>query len=294
LFPAMAYSTNPHLPRLRMEAVKLVRQGWTMRAVARYTGFAPGTISKWVKRAPEHGNSYLATRSSRPMSHPHSLDQKTVQAICNLRLKHKRCAEVIHHLLKEQGTTISLSSVKRVLKRKGLLKEKSKWKKYHRSPHRPDVASAGDLVELDTIHIHTFTGKRFYIYTLLDVHSRWAHAKVSLRITASRTVKFLEEAKKKAPFAFKMIQSDHGSEFSQWFTTHAGIAHRHSRVRTPNDNAHLERFNRTIQEECLYYLKQEPKIYQAAIKQYIPFYNNERPHLALHFLSPSKCFQAID
>lgn len=294
MFPRMSYTSNPHLPRLRRQAVQLVRKGWGIRQVARYTGFSAGTISKWVKRAPEHGKKPVPTKSSRPHSHPRSLPQAIIKKIIDLRLKHKRCSEVIHYLLKEQGTVVSLSSVKRVLKRAGMLKEKSKWKKFHRSPHRPEVAQAGDLVEIDTIHIHTFTGERFYIYTLLDVHSRWAHAKVSPRITAGRTVQFLEEAKKKAPFAFKMIQSDHGSEFSQWFTTHAGITHRHSRVRKPNDNAHLERFNRTIQEECLYYLKQEPRIYRAAIRRYISFYNDERPHLALDFLSPSKCFQAID
>lgn len=290
----MSYSTNPHLPRLRREAVQLVRKGWKVREVARYTGFSPGTISKWVQRAPEHGKAFVPTRSSRPASHPHALDPKTIDAIVAMRLKHRRCSEVIHHLLKEQGTIVSLSSVKRVLKRKGLLKEKSKWKKYHVSPHRPEVASAGDLVEIDTIHIHTFDGQRFYVYTLLDVHSRWAHAKVTTKITASRTLKFLEEAKRHAPFSFKMLQTDHGPEFAKWFTKHAVQQHRYSRVRKPNDNAHLERFNRTIQEECLYYLKQNPRVYQAAINQYLPFYNNERPHLSLNFLPPSKCFQAID
>ena len=277
-----------------MEAVKLVRQGWSVRKVARHTGFAPGTISKWMKRAPDDGRMVIPTKSSRPTSHPRAIDQKTIQTLVDLRLKYRRCSEVIHHLAKEQGMDVSLSSVKRVLKRKGLLKEKSKWKKYHLSLRRPDVATAGDLVEIDTIHIHPFEGKRFYIYTLLDVHSRWAYAKVSPRITAGRTLKFLEEAKQQAPFSFKMLQSDHGPEFAKWFTKHAKESHRYSRVRKPNDNAHLERFNRTIQEECLYYLKQKPSIYQKAIDQYIPFYNNERPHLALHFLSPSQCFQAID
>jgi len=51
-----------------------------------------------------------------------------------------------------------------------------------------------------------------------------------------------------------MIQSDNGAEFSIGFT-HAllryGTAHRHSRVRRSNDQAHMERFNRTVQEECL-------------------------------------------
>lgn len=289
----MPYTINPHLPRLRMEAVKLVRKGWGIRQVARHTGFAPGTISKWMKRAPEHGNAHLATRSSRPHSHPRTLLQATVNRIVALRLRHRRCAEVIHHLLKQEGITVSLRTVKRVLKRKGLVAERSRHRKIRVSPRRPIAASPGDLVQLDTIHIHTFTGERFYIYTLLDVCSRWAYAKVSLRITAGRTVQFLEEAKRRAPFAFKMLQSDHGSEFARHFTKRAKISHRFSRVRRPNDNAHLERFNRTIQEECLYYLKQDPRTYQKAIEQYLPFYNNERPHLALGMLPPSQCFQAI-
>lgn len=264
-----------------------------MRRVARHTGFQPSTISRWMKRAPQHGNAHLPTRSPRPHGHPAALPQHTIDRIVALRLQHRRCAEVIHHLLQQEGITVCLNSVKRVLRRKDLVKKRSKWKKVHRSPARPDIASAGDLVQLDTIHIHTFEGKRFYVYTLLDVHSRWAHAKVSPKITAGRTLKFLEEARAKAPFPFKMLQSDHGPEFSKWFTKYAKQQHRYSRVRRPNDNAHLERFNRTLQEECLYYLKQKPSFYQRAIERYLPFYNNERPHLSLGMLSPSKCCEAI-
>lgn len=288
----MPYTTNPKMPELRMKAVALIRRGWSTRQVSRYTGFSPGAISKWMKKAPDDARKSIPTESSRPHSCPWALSQTIVSRIVALRLKHRRCAEVIHHLLKREGITVSLRTVKRVLKRKGLTKRRSPWKKIHRSPQRPFVASAGDLVQLDTIHIHTFLGKRFYIYTLLDVHSRWAHAKVTERITAGRTLRFLKEAQRRAPFSFKMLQSDHGSEFSKWFTKHAKKSHRYSRVRRPNDNAHLERFNRTLQEECLYYLKQDPEIYQRAIRKYLPFYNDERPHLALGMLSPSKCFQA--
>jgi transposase InsO family protein len=289
----MAYTSNPKMPELRMKAVDLLRQGWSIRQVSRYTGFSPGAICKWSKRAPDDARKVIHTQSSRPHSCPWALPQTTVDRIVALRLRHRRCAEVIHHLLAQEGISVSLNSVKRVLRRKDLVQKRSKWKKIHRSPTRPNVASAGDLVQLDTIHIHTLDGKRFYIYTLLDVHSRWAHAKVSSRITAGRTLKFLEEAKQKAPFSFKMLQSDHGPEFAKWFTKHARESHRYSRVRRPNDNAHLERFNRTIQEECLYYLKQKPAICQKAIEQYLSFYNNERPHLALGMLSPSRCFQGL-
>ncbi len=288
----MAYTTNPKMPRLRMQAVNLLRQGWSVRQVSRYTGFSIGAISKWSRKAPDDARMVIPTVSSRPHSCPHATSAVVEDRIVALRLKHRRCAEVLQHLLRQENIHVSLRAVKRVLQRRGLVKERGKWKKIHLSPKRPIAAEAGDLVQLDTIHIHTFDGRRFYIYTLLDVHSRWAWAKVSSRITAGRTVQFLREAQEHAPFSFKMLQTDHGTEFSRHFTKHAKIVHRFSRVRRPNDNAHLERFNRTIQEECLYYLKQEPRVYQATIRKYLPFYNEERPRLGINLLTPSKRFQA--
>jgi transposase InsO family protein len=288
----MAYTTNPKMPRLRMQAVDLLRQGWSLRQVSRYMGFSIGAISKWSKRAPDDARKTIPTASSRPHSCPHATSRTIEDRIVALRLKHRRCAEVLQHFLREENVHVSLRTVQRVLKRRGLMAERSKHRKIRRSPTRPEVACAGDLVQIDTIHIHTFDGQIFYIYTLLDVHSRWAWAKVSLRITAGHTIRFLREAQDHAPFLFRMLQTDHGTEFSRHFTKHAKTVHRFSRVRRPNDNAHLERFNRTIQEECLYYLKQEPKVYQAAIRKFLPFYNDERPHLSLNLLSPSKCFQA--
>ena len=288
----MAYTTNPKMPRLRMQAVDLLRQGWSVRQVSRYTGFSIGAISKWSKRAPDDARKTIPTSSSRPHSCPHATPKIIEDRIVALRLKHRRCAEVLQHLLRQEDIVVSVRTVKRVLKRKGLTKQRKYHWKYRPPVKRPIAACAGDLVQIDTIHIHTFTGKRFYIYTLLDVHSRWAWAKVSLKITAGRTVRFLREAQEQAPFDFKMLQTDHGTEFSRHFTNHAKIRHRFSRVRRPNDNAHLERFNRTIQEECFYYLKQEPKVYQAAIRKYLPYYNDERPHLGIDLQTPSMCFQA--
>jgi len=285
----MPYTTNPHMPQVRMNAVKMVRKGHSMRSVARHFGYNVSTISKWVKRAPDDGRRTIPTQSSRPHTQPHALPQAVIDLIVELRLERRRCAEVIHHEMAQMGIQISLSSVKRILKRAGLLKEKSKWKKYHKPVPRPVVAYPGALVQLDTIHIQPLLKKpRFYIYTLLDVYSRWAYACVSKKISAGRTVSFLKRAQDTADFEFSMLQTDHGPEFSSWFTKHAGIQHRHSRVRKPNDNAHLERFNRTIQEECLYGIAETPRMYQEAIDLWLPYYNNERAHLSLNFLSPSQ------
>lgn len=287
----MPYTTNPHLPRVRGEAVKLVRQGQSLRAVARHLGFHPSTIMRWVRKGMHVSKNNIPTESSRPNHHPRELPKDIISAILRCRKKHRRCSEVIHHLLRQEGIIVSLSSVKRTLKRHGLLKSRSPWQRTFKSPRRPEVASPGDLVELDTIHILTITGQRFYVYTLLDVHSRWAFAEVTERINVHRSLAFLKKARAAAPFHFKMLQSDHGSEFKKFFRQQAGV-HRFSRVRRPNDNGHLERFNRTIQEECLRNIREDLPTYKRAVKRYIPFYNGERPHLALNFLSPSQVLRS--
>lgn len=65
------------------------------------------------------------------------------------------------------------------------------------------------------------------------------------------------------------------------------MTHRHSRVRQANDNAHVERFNRTVQEECFYHLPQELALYRA-LQRYLPYYNTERLHLGLNLKTPAQ------
>jgi hypothetical protein len=64
------------------------------------------------------------------------------------------------------------------------------------------------------------------------------------------------------------------------------MAHRHSRVRTPNDNAHLERFSRTIQDECIAKLPRSFRVWQKEIPEYLYWYNERRPHLGLGLKTP--------
>ncbi|MBU4284753.1 DDE-type integrase/transposase/recombinase [Patescibacteria group bacterium] len=294
----MAYSNNPNLPSVRMEAVRLVKSGWSIRKAAKHLGFSHCSVRLWLKRKPVygwHGKLVIPTFSSRPKHHPKQLKPETIDAIVKQRQKRNRCAEVVHRELLKQGIIVSLSSVKRTLKRQGLIRYRSPWKRWHFSESRPEAVLAGDLVQIDTIHF-VIGDKRFYVYTLLDVASRWAYAKTSLRINTWNSLKFVKEALKYAGFNFKMIQSDHGSEFSVWFTEHLGklsISHRHIRVRKSNDNGHIERFNRTIQEECLNKVNRNLKSFQKAINEYLPYYNNQRLHLGINYLTPLEWLKAI-
>jgi putative transposase len=140
--------------------------------------------------------------------------------------------------------------------------------------------------------------KRMYTFTLIDIFSRFAYAKTYARMNAATAVQFVAEAQSAASFHFDMLQSDHGPEFGTWFVERIQAKHRYSRIGKPNDNAHIERFNRTLQEECLDKVNRTPEAFNAALKLYLPWYNTKRHHFGLKLKTPlqvlTECVQAID
>lgn len=284
----MAYTKNPALPRVRRDAADLVRRGWSTRKVARHFGFSQAAVVQWVKKSKELGYRPIPTRSSRPKHHPLELSRTLVRRIIEKRFELKRSSEVIHFALREEGICVSISSVKRTLDRHNLLKKRSPWKRLHIGAPRPEAEKPGDLVQLDTIHLMRNDGTRMYVFTGLDVHTRFAHAWAFERANTRTALCFLRRMKKAAPFPFRMLQSDHGSEFSTSFSERARTEHRHSRVRRPNDNAHLERFNRTIQEECLDALPKDPRVINRNLPKYLRYYNEKRHHFGLNLQTPLK------
>ncbi len=271
-----------------MQAVLLVRQkGWSIRQTARHLGFHHTAVMRWLKKASKitDGRMVIPTMSSRPYHHPNELSEEMVDKIIRFRLKHNRCAEVVHQEMLDAGYSISLSSIKRTLKRNYLIRKRSPWKRWHFTEERPLALKPGDLVQIDTLHVIPGI---LYVYTLLDVFSRWAYAKVSQRINTHSSLVFVKLAQREFPHSFEVLQSDHGSEFSTYFSENIKINHRHSRVRRPNDNGHLERFNRTLKEECLDEIPKTLKAYQKTIPEYLSYYNNERLHLGLNLKTPSQ------
>lgn len=292
----MAYTTNPKMPKLRAKAVDMVRSGKSMSEVARHFGFTKSAVSKWCSKAPPGGTYEIATVSSRPHHHPNELSGDVVEKIVAYKKKYDRCSEVIHQYLKNDGIEVSLNSVRRKIDQAGLMRKRSPWKRLHLSIHRPEALKPGDLVMVDTIHIEIEPRKKIYIYTLIDVHSRWSFAWAVERIGAVKSVEFVERAQAEAPFKFKCIQSDNGAEFTQHFTERINALHRHSRVRKPNDNSYIERFNRTLKEECLRNFQRDVTIFNRALPAYLEFYNTERLHMGIDFKTPNslaQCFQAI-
>lgn len=277
----MAYTTNKELPKVRQEAVRLIRRGWSARKVGRHTGYHHTTIRKWVKISDKYGDRPIPTQSSKPKYSPRQIDESVRRRIIDLRMETKRCTEVIHLMLQQEGISVSKNTVHRVLDRGGFLKRRSPWKRYHPPVDRPYPLKAGDLVEIDTIHTMQDKKVRMYTFTLIDVYSRWVYAKSYQRMNADTAVRFVEEAQKYSSFKFNMIQSDHGPEFGKWFVSHIQKNHRYTRIGKPNDNAHIERVNRTLQEECLDKYIPTLEIFNKALRNYLKYYNTQRIHLSI-------------
>jgi len=283
----MAYTSNVNIGKVRVAAIHMVRAGKSTRVVARHFGFAQSTIVKWYKRRNETWHRQeLPTKSSRPKTSPRRTGRDVEGMIVGVRKETKRCAEVVYEILKTKNVSISLSTVKRVLNRHGCLKKRSPWKKRRIYPIRPDIAKEGDLIEFDTVHFVNKYGKRSYVYTALDIYSRYGYATISPKANTHRSLWFLKKVREYFPFKLQCLQTDNGPEFGKFFTDNCNVKHRHNHPRSPNENGHLERFNRTIQEEmprnnlCIFIEKD--------IEEYLEHYNTRRLHMGIKFKTPEQ------
>lgn len=316
----MSYSSNPLLPKARADAVRLlVEQQLPVAVAARKSGIHRTTLWRWYKQwqtlnenvqltndnrpgRPVGSKFRLAactwripTKSSRPRTCKHATPAAVVERICYYRHRYGRCAVVVHAYCAREGTQVSLATVRRVLTRLGLVSRR-KWKRGYRPPvERPQANKPGDLVQTDTVHLYDHATKRTtYLYTLVDVYSRWAYVEHHNYLSARLAAAVIRRGQAYAGFQFRMVQADNGPEYTKEFENTLrvnGSAVRHSRVRRPNDNAFIERFNRTIQEECTGSSSPIAKELQSKVLTYLAYYNDERLHLGIQCQTPAEMLQ---
>jgi transposase InsO family protein len=291
----MAYTTNPYLPKVRRMAVNdVVVRDLSHADVARRYGVHRSTVGRWVKRASPDRKEFIHTLPSRPKSHPNQLDPALVARVIKLRKELGRCAPVLHEHLKREGVIISLSSVARILKRHGLTRKPKRPTYDGKNPRRPQASRPGELVQADTMHVMRKDYSRYYVYALIDIYSRFGYAEYKLSSRQIDSLSVIANARKYCGFNFDMIQTDNGAEFKTTFKyrlMRQRMKLRHSRVRRPNDNAHVERFIRTIQEECFKSKPPRERAVNRQLKEYLVYYNYQRLHLGINLKTPAQMLQ---
>lgn len=283
------YTSNPYIGKVRRLAVNdVVIRGLSYSEAGRKYGVTKSAICKWLKKASTDHREFIHTLPSRPKSHPNQLNSVIIERIISLRKELNRCAPVIHRHMLLEGYPVSLSSVGRVLSRYGLTRKK-KQARWGKRIKRPVPDKPGALVQADTMHITRSDYSRFYVYAVLDTFSRLGYAQYQPRMTQLASVDVIQSATNYFGFPFSVVQTDNGPEFKSGFEynlSHRKIQVRHSRVRRPNDNAHIERFIRTIQDECFKGKYPKESSAQQKLTKYITFYNEKRLHLSLNLETP--------
>jgi len=160
-----------------------------------------------------------------------------------------------------------------------------KRKKKLRKPKGFKTNYPGHLVALDTIEKHLY-GTRRYIITFEDIYTRFSFAWATSSHASLAAQEFFDYCLKVFPFPIKHVLTDNGSEFAKHFSQRLKelhLIHYHTYPKTPKMNAHVERFNRTIQEEFIdFYLDDlyEVNIFNCKLIDYLIWYNTRRVHWA--------------
>ena len=152
-------------------------------------------------------------------------------------------------------------------------------------PRLPDTVWSADFVS-DALAC----GRRFRTFNVVDDFNREAlHIEVDTSITSQRLVRIFEQLQCDHGLP-QVLRTDNGPEFLgevfvQW-AKHHGMAIQYIQPGKPNQNAYIERFNRTFREEVLdqhLFLRLEDV--REATYWWMIEYNEQRPHDSLEDLT---------
>ena len=164
-----------------------------------------------------------------------------------------------------------------------------------RRRYAPRVTTPGH-VEMDSIVLYIL-GKRWLFMSVIDVATRYGYCSVVVSISSMEARRVLLEFQERFPYPITTIQTDNGSEFLGVFHAYClshGITHEFIYPRSPKINGMVERFNRTVQEECIQRSDEvfyDPERFKRKLTDYLLWYNTKRPHMSLHLQTPIQVLQ---
>lgn len=145
--------------------------------------------------------------------------------------------------------------------------------------------------EMDGITVY-FDGTTSRFVSIIDVVTRHGWCQLVPSFSSIHTIATLQMFQKHYGYTIHTIQTDNGSEFLGSFHAHLEtqqIRHEFTYPRCPRINGVVERFNRTLQEECINRIiddVDDPDVFQKKLLGYCIWYNTKRPHYALKYQTP--------
>jgi len=253
----------------------------------------------------------LISYSRKPNSNPKEYQPEVINLIIKLRKRTGRGAEYIWFELRDRyAIYVSVTGIYKVLKRKGLIRERKYKKRAYNSYVAPKYLP-GEKIQIDLKYVRLEDeiakkqGKKsrwVYQHTAIDIATGIKFKMIYESRDTQASVDFLSRVRLFYPFPIKVIQTDNGFEFT-WrlhpeitkihpFTlqcTLYGYEHKLIPPAYPRANSHVERTHRIDVEEVyrgrtFTSLAQLHKINLKNLK----YFNEKRPQKSKHFLSPLK------
>jgi transposase InsO family protein len=292
----------------RRLAVRVVSEGWTVKAAAEAAGVSVRCARKWVGRYRLEGERGLHDRSSAPNRVANRTAPERVEVVLALRRLRFTAQEIAETL------GMALSTVSAILRRVGLGRL---GRIGLERPVRYERQRPGELVHVDVKRLGRIeggAGKRVTgvkrnpdrrrldasgverkvigwecVHVCVDDYSRLAYAEVLPDERQETAIGFLERALafyRRHGITVERLLTDNGSAYLSAAHARAcrrlGIRHLRTRPYRPQTNGKAERFIRTLIAGWAYgaiYRSSEER--SAALDGWLFYYNHRRRHSAL-------------
>lgn len=276
-----------------MKSVTHLRVAWELHRagqkpdyIADRVGVHRATVYRWLKGMRQWGirafvQRYQQAKKGRQRKTQAAVEQ---QVLAIRREHHDCCGEKIVYWLAQRGIQLSRSTVYRILNKHLRLRAKGRHNK-PRGPS-PQAEAPRQVIQMDTIDFG-----QVYAFTAVDIHTREGQVVLRPGLTAQDGEAALVEVM--AYFGrCQLLQTDGGSEFEGEFAQAVPTYAQTRRVARPyrrNEQAFIERFNRTVRQECLGWGKYSPEdipVLQILIRRWLDYYHFVRPSMAFSPMRP--------
>jgi transposase InsO family protein len=285
-----------------------LKEGRSVASLARDHGLHRSWIYKLLARYEREGEAGLAPRSRRPRTSPTAVSHELEERIVEIRKElfdagHDYGSETIRvHLEREDLTPPSVSSIWRVLKRRGFITPQPQ-KRPKSSYQRFEASLPNECWQSDMTHWVLEGDKGVEIVNFIDDHSRLCLASVALPVTKVLDVVAIFQSICEAYGIPASVLTDNGAIFTArsrkgrtGFETELdrlGVVAKHSSPYHPQTCGKVERFHQT---EKRYLRKQPParnlKELQRQLDTFVRYYNDVRPHRSLARRTPQSVYEA--
>ena len=285
----------------------LIAHSGDISLAARHFGLDRKTVRSWRDKFRKIGLIALNDKSHRPKNVRQSTTGwKTVDEIVKIRKEYPAWSKwKIRSILERRGVFVSVSTIGRVLKRKGLINKRVSAKKSkaakspkQRYPRGFRIICAGDMVQIDTKYVTLLGGRIIYQFTAIDVLTKRRVLKYYSSLLSKNGADFLKYCIQKFPFPIKTIQTDNGKEFLKDFDKmckELGLPHYFIEVRHPKQNTYVENSHGFDEREFYQQgnVNKDIEAMDKCLERWEYVWNYVRPHQSLNYLTPDEYLQKI-